>query len=79
MKIVSENDLTGRWQAPAMGAVSQSKFYSIILDENITIDKKVWKHDKSRDQYIEQFDFPYCEEVSKYEKQAKIGQVSHGK
>ena len=28
-----------------------------------------------RDQYIEQFDFPYCEEVSKYEKQAKIGQV----
>ena len=33
------------------------------------------KDDQFRDQYIEQFDFPYCEEVSKYEKQAKIGQV----
>ena len=33
------------------------------------------KVDQFRDQYIEQFDFPYCEEVSKYEKQAKIGQV----
>ena len=38
----------------------------------------MWKHDQFRDQYIEQFDFPYCEEVSKYEKQAKIGQVSDG-
>merc|ERR1719384_2560951 len=32
----------------------------------------------SKDQYIEQFDFPYCEEVSKYEKQAKIGQGTFG-
>ena len=32
----------------------------------------------SRDQYIEQFDFPFCEEVSKYEKQAKIGQGTFG-
>ena len=39
----------------------------------------MWKHDQFRDQYIEQFDFPYCEEVSKYEKQAKIGQVKEEK
>jgi len=32
----------------------------------------------SKDQYIEQFDFPFCEEVSKYEKQAKIGQGTFG-
>ena len=32
----------------------------------------------TRDQYIEQFDFPFCEEVSKYEKQAKIGQGTFG-
>ena len=32
----------------------------------------------NRDQYIEQFDFPFCEEVSKYEKQAKIGQGTFG-
>ena len=29
------------------------------------------------DQYIGQFDFPFCEEVSKYEKQAK-GQGTFG-
>lgn len=31
-----------------------------------------------RDQYIETYDFPYCEEVTKYEKQAKIGQGTFG-
>ena len=50
-----------------------------ILDENIigkySKRENILKDDQFRDQYIEQFDFPYCEEVSKYEKQAKIGQV----
>ena len=38
---VSDNDLTRRWQAPAMGAVSQSKLSSITLDENNTKEKDV--------------------------------------
>ena len=84
MKILAENDLIGRWPAPAMGAVSQSKSSPITpitlsLDENVKRLFYLWmrmsKDDQFRDQYIEQFDFPYCEEVSKYEKQAKIGQV----
>ena len=41
LKIVSDNDLTRRWQAPAMGAVSQSKLSSITLDENNTKEKDV--------------------------------------
>ncbi|EAT34787.1 AAEL013002-PA [Aedes aegypti] len=32
-----------------------------------------------KQKYIEDYDFPYCDESSKYEKVAKIGQVSRGK
>ena len=32
----------------------------------------------STQSYIENFDFPYCMEVTKYEKQAKIGQGTFG-
>ena len=32
----------------------------------------------STQSYIENFDFPYCAEVTKYEKQAKIGQGTFG-
>lgn len=38
----------------------------------------IFLYNVSRDQYIEQYDFPFCEEVSKYEKQAKIGQGTFG-
>ena len=81
MKILAENDLIGRWPAPAMGAVSQSKSSHFIFGWEcqkiiLSFDENV-KDDQFRDQYIEQFDFPYCEEVSKYEKQAKIGQVKN--
>ena len=85
MMILSDNDLIRRWRAPAMGAVSPSKSslavaFSLKLSHHREVllppHTQSHKRDKSRDQYIEQFDFPYCEEVSKYEKQAKIGQVS---
>ena len=32
----------------------------------------------STQSYIENFDFPFCAEVTKYEKQAKIGQGTFG-
>ena len=32
----------------------------------------------STQSYIENYDFPYCAEVTKYEKQAKIGQGTFG-
>jgi len=33
---------------------------------------------KEKEKYIEEFDFPYCDESSKYEKVAKIGQGTFG-
>lgn len=33
---------------------------------------------KEKEKYIEEFDFPFCEEASKYEKIAKIGQGTFG-
>lgn len=33
---------------------------------------------KEKEKYIEEFDFPYCDEATKYEKVAKIGQGTFG-
>ena len=33
---------------------------------------------KEKEKYIEEFDFPFCDEASKYEKVAKIGQGTFG-
>lgn len=33
---------------------------------------------KEKEKYIEEFDFPHCDESSKYEKVAKIGQGTFG-
>lgn len=33
---------------------------------------------KEKEKYIEEFEFPYCDEASKYEKIAKIGQGTFG-
>lgn len=33
---------------------------------------------REKEKYIEEFDFPFCEEASKYEKIAKIGQGTFG-
>lgn len=33
---------------------------------------------KEREKYVEEFSFPFCEESSKYEKVAKIGQGTFG-
>lgn len=33
---------------------------------------------KEKEKYIEEFDFPNCDESSKYEKVAKIGQGTFG-
>ena len=33
---------------------------------------------KEKEKYIEEFNFPYCDESSKYEKVAKIGQGTFG-
>jgi len=33
---------------------------------------------KEKEKYLEDFDFPFCDEVGKYEKVAKIGQGTFG-
>lgn len=33
---------------------------------------------KEKEKYIEEYDFPYCDEATKYEKVAKIGQGTFG-
>lgn len=33
---------------------------------------------KEKEKYIEEFAFPYCDETTKYEKVAKIGQGTFG-
>jgi cyclin-dependent kinase 9 len=33
---------------------------------------------KEKEKYIEDFDFPFCDEAAKYEKVAKIGQGTFG-
>jgi len=33
---------------------------------------------KEKEKYIEEFDFPFCDEATKYEKVAKIGQGTFG-
>lgn len=33
---------------------------------------------KEKEKYIEEFDFPFCDESTKYEKVAKIGQGTFG-
>jgi hypothetical protein len=33
---------------------------------------------KEKEKYLEEFDFPFCDEVGKYEKVAKIGQGTFG-
>lgn len=33
---------------------------------------------KEKEKYIEEFDFPHCDESTKYEKVAKIGQGTFG-
>lgn len=57
----------GASQQPSISAPSSS---SVVSKSAATL--------ASKQKYIENYDFPYCDESSKYEKVAKIGQGTFG-
>lgn len=47
-------------------------------DSSSSVTTSTIMNTKEKEKYIEEFDFPYCDEATKYEKIAKIGQGTFG-
>lgn len=62
-----------------MVCVNASTLYSMMSNNRANeSNPSTIMNTKEKEKYIEEFDFPFCDEAAKYEKVAKIGQGTFG-
>ncbi len=58
--------------------LSSSRPNATVNRNSDTSSSSSYMSSRDRDKYVEEYNFPFCDDASKYEKVAKIGQGTFG-